>query len=94
VIAVDGKAVRGSSRRGQGLRSLHMVSAHAAEYGLTLGQQACAEKSNEITAIAELLPTLALEGAVLTIDAMGCQSAIAQQIKDLKGDYVLAVKEK
>jgi predicted transposase YbfD/YdcC len=93
VIAIDGKTIRGSARRGQGLRSLHMVSAYAAEYGLTLGQQACTEKSNEITAIAELLPTLALEGAVVTIDAMGCQTAIAQQIKDLKGDYVLAVKE-
>jgi predicted transposase YbfD/YdcC len=93
VIAVDGKTIRGSARHGQGLRSLHMVSAYAAEYGLTLGQQACAEKSNEITAIAELLPTLALEGAVVTIDAMGCQTAIVRQIQELKGDYVLAVKE-
>ena len=61
-----------------GLRALRQVSAHAADYGLTLGQRVCAEKSNEVTAIAELLPTLALEGAVVTIDAMGCQTAPLQ----------------
>ncbi|MCW5235973.1 ISAs1 family transposase [Verminephrobacter eiseniae] len=70
-----------------------IFSAYAAEYGLTLGQLACQEKSNEITAIGELLPTLALEGAVVTIDAMGCQTAIAEQIVDGGGDYVLAVKD-
>jgi predicted transposase YbfD/YdcC len=93
VIAIDGKALRGSARSGRGLRALHQVSAYAAEYGLTLGQRACAEKSNEITAIAELLPVLALEGAVATIDAMGCQTAIAAQIVAGGGDYVLAVKD-
>lgn len=93
VIAIDGKALRGSARSGRGLRALHQVSAYAAEYGLTLGQRACAEKSNEITAIAELLPALALEGAVVTIDAMGCQTAIAAQIVVGGGDYVLAVKD-
>jgi predicted transposase YbfD/YdcC len=93
IIAIDGKALRGSARASCGLRALHQVSAYAAEYGLTLGQRACAEKSNEITAIAELLPTLALEGAVVTIDAMGCQTAIAAQITELGGDYVLAVKD-
>lgn len=93
VIAIDGKALRGSARSGRGLRALHQVSAYAAEYGLTLGQRACAEKSNEITAIAELLPVLALEGAVVTIDAMGCQTAIAAQIVAGGGDYVLAVKD-
>lgn len=93
VIAIDGKALRGSARYRQGLRSLHMVSAYAAEYGLTLGQRACAQKSNEITAIAELLPTLALEGAVVSIDAQGCQTAIAEQIIANGGHYVLAVKD-
>ena len=91
VIAIDGKAVRGS-RRG-GLKALHVVSAYAAEYGLTLGQRACVEKSNEITAIGELLPVLALQGAIVTIDAMGCQTEIARQITDGGGDYVLAVKD-
>jgi predicted transposase YbfD/YdcC len=93
VIAIDGKALRGSGRSGRGLRALHQVSAYAAESGLTLGQRACEEKSNEITAIAELLPVLALAGAVVTIDAMGCQTAIAEQIIVGGGDYVLAVKD-
>lgn len=93
VIAIDGKALRGSARSGRGLRALHQVSAYAADYGLTLGQRACAEKSNEITAIADLLPVLALDGAVVTIDAMGCQTAIAEQIVTGGGDYVLAVKD-
>jgi hypothetical protein len=91
VIAIDGKALRGiGPRTGRGLRALHQVSAYAAEYGLTLGQRACEEKSNEITAIAELLPSLALTGAVVTIDAMGCQTEIARQITEGGGDYVLA----
>lgn len=93
VIAIDGKALRGSARAGRGLRALHQVSAYAAEYGLTLGQRACEEKSNEITAIKELLPALALTGAVVTIDAMGCQTEIARQITEGGGDYVLAVKD-
>ncbi|WP_265289694.1 ISAs1 family transposase [Verminephrobacter eiseniae] len=93
VIAIDGKSLRGAARPACGLRALHQVSAYAAEYGLTLGPLACQEKSNEITAIGELLPTLALEGAVVTIDAMGCQTAIAEQIVDGGGDYVLAVKD-
>jgi predicted transposase YbfD/YdcC len=93
VIAVDGKALRGSARAERGLRALHRVSAYAAEYGLTLGQRTCEEKSNEITAIEELLPAIALEGAVVTIDAMGCQTAIAAQITDGGGHYVLAVKD-
>ena len=93
VIAIDGKALRGSGRSGHGLRALHQVSAYAAEYGLTLGQRTCEEKSNEITAIEELLPSLALEGAIVTIDAMGCQTAIAEQITAAGGDYVLAVKD-
>ena len=93
VIAIDGKALRGSGRSERGLRTLHQVSAYATEYGLTLGQRTCEEKSNEITAIEALLPSLALEGAVVTIDAMGCQTAIAEQITAGGGDYVLAVKD-
>jgi predicted transposase YbfD/YdcC len=93
IIAIDGKSLRGSACAAQGLRALHQVSAYAADHGLTLGQVACEEKSNEITAISELLPTLALEGAVVTIDAMGCQTAIAEQIVKAGGDYVLAVKD-
>ena len=93
VIAIDGKALRGSARAERGLRALHQVSAYAAEYGLTLGQRTCEEKSNEITAIGALLPAVALEGAIVTIDAMGCQTAIATQITEGGGDYVLAVKD-
>ena len=93
VIAIDGKSLRGSGRSARGLRALHQVSAYAAEYGLTLGQRTCEAKSNEITAIGELLPSLALEGAIVTIDAMGCQTAIAEQITTGGGDYVLAVKD-
>ena len=93
IIALDGKALRGSARTAGGLKGLHLVSAYAAESGLTLGQRACAEKSNEITAIKELLPVIALEGAVVTSDAMGCQTAIAAQIVEGGGDYVLAVKD-
>jgi predicted transposase YbfD/YdcC len=72
---------------------LHQVSAYAADYGLTLGPRTGAAKSNEITAIAERLPTLALKGAMVTIDALGCQTVLATQIIDGGGDYVLAVKE-
>jgi predicted transposase YbfD/YdcC len=93
IIAIDGKALRGSARTGRGLRALHQVSAYAAEYGLTLGQRPCQEKSNEITAIETLLPSLALAGAVVTIDAIGCQTGIARQITEGGGDYVLAVKD-
>lgn len=93
IIAIDGKSLRGAASPARGLRALHQVSAYAAEYGLTLGQVCCEEKSNEITAIGELLPNLALEGAVVTIDAIGCQTAIAERIVEGKGDYVLAVKD-
>jgi predicted transposase YbfD/YdcC len=89
-IAIDGKSQRSSGT--PGLRMLHVVNAFATQHRITLGQMACAEKSNEITAIPKLLELLELEGAVVSIDAMGCQSAIAQQIVDAKGDYVLPVK--
>ena len=93
VIAIDGKALRGSRSVARGTGALHLVSAYAAEMGLSLGQQPCEAKSNEIEAIKELLPALALEGAVVTIDAIGCQTAIASQIVEGGGDYVLAVKD-
>lgn len=93
VIAIDGKSVRGSGSVLRGQRALHVVSAYASEVGLVLGQQRCEEKSNEITAIEALLPNLALNGCIVTIDAMGCQTAIAAQIIERKGDYLLNAKD-
>src|SRR4051794_19934932 len=92
-IAIDGKAQRGSARRTVGRSALHVVSAWAVENRLTLGQVATDAKSNEITAIPELLELLDLKGAVVTIDAMGCQKEIAADIIDGGGQYLLAVKE-
>jgi predicted transposase YbfD/YdcC len=92
VLAVDGKTVRRSHDRKNGLGALHSVSAWASEYGLSLGQVACGEKSNEITAIPELLRLIDINGAIITIDAMGAQKAIAAQIIDGGADYVLALK--
>jgi predicted transposase YbfD/YdcC len=92
VLAVDGKTLRRSHDRAKGLKAMHSVSVWASEYGLSLGQVACEEKSNEITAIPELLRLVNLEGAIITIDAMGTQTAIAEQIIEGKGDYVLPVK--
>lgn len=92
-IAIDGKAQRGSARRTVGRSALHVVSAWAVENRLTLGQVATDAKSNEITAIPELLALLDLKGAVVTIDAMGCQKEIAAGIIDGEGHYLLAVKE-
>ena len=92
VLAVDGKTVRRSHDRKNGLGALHSVSVWASEFGLSLGQVACAEKSNEITAIPELLRLVDIKGAIITIDAMGTQKAIAAQIVDGEADYVLALK--
>ena len=92
-IAIDGKSLRRSHDRGKGLGPLHLVSAWASEQGLALGQVATEEKSNEITAIPELIDRIDVKGAVVTIDAMGCQKAIAEKIVAHKGDYVLAVKD-
>jgi predicted transposase YbfD/YdcC len=92
ILAVDGKTARRSHDRTQGLGALHSVSVWASEYGLSLGQVACAEKSNEITAIPELLRLVDIKGAIITIDAMGTQKAIAEQIVDGGADYVLALK--
>jgi predicted transposase YbfD/YdcC len=92
VLAVDGKTLRRSHDRGHGLGALHCVSVWASDFGLSLGQVACAEKSNEITAIPELLRLVDINGAIITIDAMGAQKAIAEQIIDGGADYVLALK--
>ena len=92
VLAVDGKTARRSHDRKNGLGALHSVSVWASEFGLSLGQVACAEKSNEITAIPELLRLVDIKGAIITIDAMGTQKAIAAQIIEGEADYVLALK--
>jgi predicted transposase YbfD/YdcC len=93
MVAIDGKTLRGSSDHEQGRAAIHMVSAWAMENKLSLGQVVVHEKSNEITAIPELLPLLEISGALVTIDAMGCQREIADQIRERGGDYVLAVKQ-
>lgn len=90
VIAIDGKTSRRSGKKGA--NPIHMVSALAARQRLVLGQVKVAEKSNEIVAIPKLLDMLALEGAIVTIDAMGCQREIARKIIDRQADYVLALK--
>jgi predicted transposase YbfD/YdcC len=92
VLAVDGKTARRSHDRKAGLGALHSVTVWASEFGLSLGQVACAEKSNEITAIPEVLRLVDIKGAIITIDAMGAQKAIAAEIIDGGGDYVLALK--
>jgi predicted transposase YbfD/YdcC len=90
IVAIDGKTVRRSFNKNKG--AIHMVSAWAVQNSLVLGQIKTAEKSNEITAIPELLNMLDVEGATVTIDAMGCQQAIAEKILEKKADYVLALK--
>lgn len=92
-LAIDGKSLCGSASQTRGLRALHLVSAWATENHLVLGQIAVAAKSNEITAIPELLELLVLTGALVTIDALGCQKDIAAQIVAQGGDYLLSVKE-
>ncbi len=93
VIAVDGKTLRRSHDRNSGKEAIHMVSAWASENSLVLGQTKVEAKSNEITAIPELLNLLDMSGCIVTIDAMGCQKKIARQIVSQEADYVLAVKE-
>jgi predicted transposase YbfD/YdcC len=92
IYAVDGKTARRSHDRRKALGALHSVSVWASEFGLSLGQVACADKSNEITAIPELLRLVDIQGAIITIDAMGTQKAIAAQIVEQKADFVLALK--
>src|SRR5437588_1880450 len=92
IIAIDGKTARRSHDAKEELGPLHVVTAWAGEYGLALGQQVCAEKSNEITAIPELLKKIDVRGGIVTIDAMGAQKAIAAAIIGGQADYVLALK--
>jgi predicted transposase YbfD/YdcC len=93
VVAIDGKTLRGSHDGAIGKGAIHLVSAWASANGIVLGQRKTAEKSNEITAIPELLELLDVSGCIVTIDAMGCQAKIAQQIRDRKADYLLRVKD-
>jgi predicted transposase YbfD/YdcC len=92
-IAIDGKTVIGSKLSSDGSGAAHIVSAFVHEYGLVIGQEKVTEKSNEITAIPKLLTNLALEGSIISIDAMGTQKEIVNEIVNKKGDYVLALKE-
>ena len=92
VVAIDGKVLRRSFDTASGRSPLHMVSAWACEQQLVLGQIATEAKSNEITAVPKLLEMLSLKGTIVTTDALNCQRAIAQQIIDQGGDYVLALK--
>jgi predicted transposase YbfD/YdcC len=92
VVAIDGKTSRRSADKRRGKAAIHMVSAFAARQRLVLGQVKVADKSNEIIAIPALLDMLAIEGAVVTIDAMGCQRGIAQKVIEKKADYILALK--
>ena len=92
VIAIDGKSLRGTYNKDRRQGIIHMVSAFSAANQVVLGQVKTAEKSNEITAIPELLEILNIRGCLVTIDAMGCQKAIAKKILDKEADYLLAVK--
>ncbi len=92
VIPIDGKTIRNSKDRNTEKKAVHMVSAMSTKYGLILGQKKCAEKSNEITAIPELLDMIHIAGTIITIDAMGCQKKIAEKIISKEADYILALK--
>jgi predicted transposase YbfD/YdcC len=92
VIAIDGKTICNSGDSFKGTKATHIVTAFAAENDIILGQLRTAEKSNEITAIPELLNSLVLKGCVVTTDAMGCQTVITAKIRERKGDYVLGLK--
>ena len=93
VIAIDGKSLRHSFDKKKGKSAIHMVSAFATANGIVLGQKKIFEKSNEITAIPELLQLIDIKGGIVTIDAMGCQKKIAKTIISKEADYVLAVKD-
>src|SRR4051794_23374565 len=93
LVAIDGKTCRRSHDAAQGLGPLHLVSAWASEEGIALGQVATEQKSNEITAIPQLLEQIELKGTLITIDALGCQKGIARQIVRGGGDFVIAVKD-
>ena len=92
VIAIDGKKLRRSHDRSNGKSAIHMVSAWACANGIVIGQKKVDDKSNEITAIPKLLNILEIEGCLITIDAMGCQTKITKNIIDKKADYVISLK--
>lgn len=93
VIAIDGKTPRGSGSKSKGIRALHLVSAWATTSGLCMGQLAVNEKSNEITAIPQLLDLLMVKGAIITIDAMGMQTEIVKKIREKKAHFVIGLKD-
>ena len=92
VVAIDGKTLKGTDDRESGLKSLEMVSARSSRHRLVLGQLAVDQKFNEITAIPVLLEQLELTGGIITMDAMGTQTALAQQIHEAGADYILTLK--
>ncbi len=92
IVPIDGKCLRGSYDREGGLKALHLVTAWVAEQNLTLGQIKVEDHSNEITAIPALLELIDIQGAIITIDAMGTQTEIVRLIRAKKADYVLALK--
>lgn len=93
IISIDGKSLRGSHDKRKAVKMLHVVSAWASENKILLGQIKTDEKSNEITAIPELLDMINVSGSIITIDAMGCQQDIAKKIVEKGADYVLSLKE-
>ena len=92
IVPIDGKTLRRSHDRSSGVAAIHMVNAWCVENGISLGQVKTSEKSNEIKAIPELIKSLELEDCIVTIDAMGCQTKISENIIDKGADYVLALK--
>ena len=93
IVPIDGKTMKGSHKKGKGVKALHVLSAYSCANGLSLGQLKVDGKTNEITVIPELIKQLAIDGAIVTIDAMGCQKDIAEAIINQKADYLLAVKD-
>lgn len=93
IISIDGKSLRGSHNKKREIKMLHVVSAWASENKILLGQIKTDEKSNEITAIPELLDMISVQGSTVTIDAMGCQQEIAKKIIEKEANYVLSLKE-
>lgn len=92
VIAIDGKTLRGSYDKSRRRGAIHVISAYSSMNGVVLGQLKTSEKSNEITAMPELIDLLDVKGKIITTDAMGCQRDIAEKIRNKEGDYLLSVK--
>jgi predicted transposase YbfD/YdcC len=92
VIAIDGKTIKGSSRKRSGLKGLHIINAWSCSNGISLGQLKVEDKSNEITAVPKILKQLVIKGAIITMDAMGCQSETVKDICEAEADYIIALK--